>query len=111
MYLAFSDAIKAAIPEISSGVPNLFIGIHVIIWSFNLSEAFKFGAPPHGGSAPGIDRILMLIAEEENLREVVAFPMNQQAEDLMMRSPNSVSTNSLDELGIDLKPDKKKKLT
>ena len=77
----------------------------------SLSEAFKFGAPPHGGSAPGIDRILMLIAEEENLREVVAFPMNQQAEDLMMRSPNFVSRNSLDELGIDLKPDKKKKLT
>ena len=52
----------------------------------------------------------MLIAEEENLREVVAFPMNQQAEDLMMRSPNFVSRNSLDELGIDLKPDKKKSL-
>ena len=77
----------------------------------SLSEAFKFGVPPHGGSAPGIDRILMLIAEEENLREVVAFPMNQQAEDLMMRSPNFVSRNSLDELGIDLKPEKKKKLT
>ena len=77
----------------------------------SLSEAFKFGAPPHGGSAPGIDRILMLITEEENLREVVAFPMNQQAEDLMMRSPNFVSRNSLDELGIDLKPEKKKKLT
>ncbi len=77
----------------------------------SLSEAFKFGAPPHGGSAPGIDRIIMLIAEEENLREVVAFPMNQQAEDLMMRSPNFVSENSLDELGINLKPDKKKKLT
>ena len=77
----------------------------------SLSEAFKFGAPPHGGSAPGIDRILMLIAEEENLREVVAFPMNQQAEDLMMRSPNFVSRNSLNELGIDLKPEKKKKLT
>ena len=77
----------------------------------SLSEAFKFGAPPHGGSAPGIDRILMLIAEEENLREVVAFPMNQQAEDLMMRSPNFVSRNSLEELGIDLKPEKKKKLT
>ena len=77
----------------------------------SLSEAFKFGVPPHGGSAPGIDRILMLIAEEENLREVVAFPMNQQAEDLMMRSPNFVSRNSLEELGIDLKPEKKKKLT
>ena len=48
----------------------------------SLSEAFRFGAPPHGGSAPGIDRIIMLLAGEENLREIVAFPMNQQAEDL-----------------------------
>ena len=77
----------------------------------SLSEAFKFGAPPHGGSAPGIDRIIMLLAEEENLREVVAFPMNQQAEDLMMGSPNIVSKQSLSELGIELKVEKKKKTT
>ena len=50
-------------------------------------NALKFGAPPHGGSAPGIDRIVMLIADEPNLREVVAFPMNQQAQDLMMGAP------------------------
>ena len=73
----------------------------------SLYEAFKYGAPPHGGSAPGIDRIIMLLAEEENLREVVAFPMNQQAEDLMMRSPNDASENSLKELGIQLRPKKK----
>ena len=72
----------------------------------SLYEAFKYGAPPHGGSAPGIDRIIMLLAEEENLREVVAFPMNQQAEDLMMRSPNDASENSLKELGIQLRPKK-----
>ena len=77
----------------------------------SLSEAFRFGAPPHGGSAPGIDRIIMLLAEEENLREVVAFPMNQQAEDLMMGSPNIVSKQSLSELGIELKVEKKKKTT
>ena len=77
----------------------------------SLSEAFRFGAPPHGGSAPGIDRIIMLLAEEENLREVVAFPMNQQAEDLMMGSPNIVSNQSLSELGIELKVEKKKKTT
>ena len=69
----------------------------------SLSEAFKFGAPPHGGSAPGIDRILMLIAEEENLREVVAFPMNQQAEDLMLGSPSKISEKHLGELGLNLK--------
>ena len=68
-----------------------------------LFNAFKFGAPPHGGSAPGIDRILMLLADEENLREVVAFPMNQQAEDLMMGSPASVIQEHLKQLGIILK--------
>ena len=73
----------------------------------SLFEAFKYGAPPHGGSAPGIDRIIMLLAEEDNLREVVAFPMNQQAEDLMMRSPNVASEASLKELGIQIKPIKK----
>ena len=74
-----------------------------------MSEAFKFGAPPHGGSAfHGIDRIIMLLAEEENLREIVAFPMNQQAEDLMMESPNVVTKESLGELSLELKIDKKK---
>ena len=77
----------------------------------SLFKAFRFGAPPHGGSAPGIDRIIMLLAEEENLREVVAFPMNQQAEDLMMGSPSIVSKQSLSELGIELKVEKKKKTT
>ena len=71
-----------------------------------LFNAFKFGAPPHGGSAPGIDRIIMLLSEEENLREVVAFPMNQQAEDLMLKSPSSISEHHLKELGINVKKDK-----
>ena len=69
----------------------------------SLFNAFKFGAPPHGGSAPGIDRIIMLISGEENLREIVAFPMNQQAEDLMMGSPNIVNESQLRELGLELK--------
>ncbi len=77
----------------------------------SLFEAFKFGAPPHGGSAPGIDRIIMLLANEENLREIVAFPMNQQAEDLLMRSPNSVPKKSLEELNIEIKTENKKKIT
>jgi aspartyl-tRNA synthetase len=63
-------------------------------------NAFKFGAPPHGGSAPGIDRIVMLLADEPNIREVVLFPMNQRAEDLMMNAPSEVSPKQLRELNI-----------
>jgi aspartyl-tRNA synthetase len=65
-------------------------------------NAFKFGAPPHGGSAPGIDRIVMLIAGETNIREVIAFPMNQQAQDLLMQAPNEVPPERLRELHIKL---------
>jgi aspartyl-tRNA synthetase len=63
-------------------------------------NAFKFGAPPHGGSAPGVDRMVMLIADEPNIREVVVFPMNQKAEDLMMNAPGNVSLKQLRELHI-----------
>ncbi|MGF1550580.1 MAG: aspartate--tRNA ligase [Sphingomonadaceae bacterium] len=63
-------------------------------------NALKYGAPPHGGSAPGIDRIVMLLAGEPNLREVVLFPMNQKAEDLLMGAPSKVSPRQLKELGI-----------
>jgi len=65
-------------------------------------NAFKFGAPPHGGSAPGIDRIVMLLADEPNIREIVAFPMNQQAMDLLMQAPNGVDPSRLKELHIRL---------
>ena len=65
-------------------------------------NAFKFGAPPHGGSAPGVDRIVMLLADEPNIREVVVFPMNQKAEDLMMGAPAPVSDKQLKELSIRL---------
>ncbi|MGQ0663250.1 MAG: aspartate--tRNA ligase [Pseudomonadota bacterium] len=72
-------------------------------------SAFKFGAPPHGGSAPGIDRIVMLLADEPNLRQVVAFPMNQQAQDLLMQAPAPVEPGRLRELHIklDLPPARK----
>jgi aspartyl-tRNA synthetase len=63
-------------------------------------NAFKYGAPPHGGSAPGIDRIVMLLAGEPNIREVVLFPMNQKAEDLMMNAPGAVTARQLRELNI-----------
>jgi hypothetical protein len=67
-------------------------------------NAFKFGAPPHGGSAPGIDRIVMLLADEPNIREVILFPMNQKAEDLMMNAPSEVDDRQLKELNIKLVP-------
>jgi aspartyl-tRNA synthetase len=72
-------------------------------------NAFRYGAPPHGGSAPGIDRIVMLLADEPNIREVILFPMNQQAEDLMMGAPAPVPPERLKELYIrlDLPPVKK----
>ncbi|MBX7198217.1 MAG: aspartate--tRNA ligase [Rhodospirillaceae bacterium] len=63
-------------------------------------NAFKYGAPPHGGSAPGIDRIVMLLAEEPNIREVILFPMTGRAEDLLMQAPNTVTLKQLRELHI-----------
>ncbi len=71
-------------------------------------NAFKFGAPPHGGIAPGIDRIVMLLADEPNIREVILFPMTGKAEDLMMNAPNEINDAQLKELGIML--DKKTKI-
>ncbi len=66
-------------------------------------NAFKFGAPPHGGIAPGIDRIIMLLADEPNIREVIPFPMNGKAQDLMMSAPAEVALKQLRELGIEVK--------
>src|ERR1043165_2772930 len=63
-------------------------------------RALQYGAPPHGGIAPGVDRIVMLLAEEPNIREVVLFPMNQRAEDLMMGAPSEVTEKQLRELSI-----------
>ena len=65
-----------------------------------LYNAFKYGAPPHGGIAPGIDRIVMLLANEPNIREVIMFPMNQQAQDLLMEAPSKIDNNQLKELSL-----------
>jgi aspartyl-tRNA synthetase len=75
----------------------------------SFANALKYGAPPHGGCAPGIDRIVMLIADEPNIREVILFPMNQRAEDLMMDAPSQVEAKQLKELHIKLDLPKKTK--
>jgi aspartyl-tRNA synthetase len=97
-----SGAIRNHVPEI------MFRAFEIAGYTRDVVEeefsgmitAFRYGAPPHGGFAPGIDRIVMLLAGEENLREVIAFPMNQQAQDLMMNAPNVVSSKHLRELHI-----------
>ena len=69
-------------------------------------NALSYGAPPHGGIAPGIDRIVMLLANEKNIREVTMFPMNQNAQDLMMNAPSEINDNQLKELNLTIKPKK-----
>ena len=99
-----SGAIRNHKPEVMkkafeiAGYPE-----EVIIEKFGgMYRAFQYGAPPHGGIAPGVDRIVMLLCNEPNIREVVLFPMNQQAQDLLMGAPSDVTTKQLRELHIRL---------
>jgi aspartyl-tRNA synthetase len=73
----------------------------------HMLEAFRFGTPPHGGFAPGIDRIVMLLENEPNIREVIAFAKTGEGKDLMMGAPGEVAEKQLRELGIELKKKKK----
>ena len=97
-----SGAIRNHLPEVMYRAFEIAgYGAEVVDKQFSgMISAFKFGAPPHGGIAPGIDRIVMLIADEPNIREVILFPMNGKAEDLMMNAPSEVEETALRELHI-----------
>jgi aspartyl-tRNA synthetase len=100
-----SGAIRNHKPEIMYRAFELAgYGKEVVEKQFGaMLNAFKYGAPPHGGIAPGIDRIIMLLADEPNIREIIPFPMNGKAQDLMMNAPAEASLKQLRELGIELK--------
>ena len=106
-----SGAIRNHLPEVMykafeiAGYPNITVDEKFPA----MINAFRFGAPPHGGIAPGIDRIVMLIADEPNIREVILFPMNGKAEDLMMAAPSEVEGPALAELHIRRVPQISKK--
>jgi len=100
-----SGAIRNHIPELMYKLFSIagYDKKHVDEKFSGMINALSYGAPPHGGIAPGIDRIVMLLAGEKNIREVTMFPMNQNAEDLMMKAPSAVSEEQLKELGLVIK--------
>ena len=100
-----SGAIRNHVPELMYKLFSIagYQKKHVDEKFSGMINALSYGAPPHGGIAPGIDRIVMLLANEKNIREVTMFPMNQNAQDLMMNAPSDVSENQLKELGLAIK--------
>ena len=110
-YELSSGAIRNHIPELMYKLFAIagYTSNEVDVKFGGLAKAFKYGTPPHGGLAPGIDRIVMLLANEKNLREVIAFPMNQKGQDLLMNAPRDISQDQLEELGITLCEKKIKK--
>ena len=100
-----SGAIRNHIPELMYKLFNIagYSKLDVEKKFSGMINALSYGAPPHGGIAPGIDRIIMLLANEKNIREVTMFPMNQNAQDLMMNAPSEVNENQLKELNLFLK--------
>lgn len=106
-----SGAIRNHLPEVMYKAFNIVgYGPEEVEKRFSgLLNAFKFGAPPHGGCAPGIDRIVMLLANEPNIREVIAFPLNQQAQDLLMQAPSPTTPERLKELHLDVRYPRKEK--
>tara|TARA_B100000674_G_scaffold336412_1_gene281087 strand:- start:143 stop:769 length:627 start_codon:yes stop_codon:yes gene_type:complete len=100
-----SGAIRNHIPELMYKLFSIagYDKKHVDEKFSGMINALSYGAPPHGGIAPGIDRIVMLLANEKNIREVTMFPMNQNAQDLMMNAPSEISEESLKELNLILK--------
>ena len=105
-----SGAIRNHIPELMYKLFSIagYTRKDVDIKFSGMINALSYGAPPHGGIAPGLDRIVMLLAEKENIREITLFPMNQNAQDLMMQAPSEIDEKQLKELG--LKKDIKKEL-
>ena len=103
-----SGAIRYHIPELMYKLFNIagYSKLDVEKKFSGMINALSYGAPPHGGIAPGIDRIIMLLANEKNIREITMFPMNQNAQDLMMNAPSSVSEGQLKELNLSLKTKK-----
>nr|CAX83963.1 Aspartyl-tRNA synthetase [uncultured bacterium] len=99
-----SGAIRNHLPEIMYRAFEIagYERAHVETHFGGMLNAFRFGAPPHGGAAPGVDRIVMLLADEPNIREVILFPFNQQAQDILMQAPASVSPEQLRDLHIKL---------
>ena len=100
-----SGAIRNHIPELMYKLFSIagYSEVDVNKKFSGMINALSYGAPPHGGIAPGLDRIVMLLADKENIREVTLFPMNQNAQDLMMKAPSYVNEEQLKELGISIK--------